>query len=278
MMKLQICLLFTCLVVFPARPLFAADIATEVRRGGEVEADTSDGGYLEIGGGLYYIESPIYGIPEDGQKEILPAITINARYQYKGWFAEAFSESQNGLSLGYNAGNSRHWIIDLIGSIQHQELSEEESDKLEGLRSRHSDFMGGARLTGYHGNYVTQLQLLHDISNTHHGYLVDVNAGRGWQIRNWNLHALLGARYRSEKIIDYYLGVRDYEASERFPAYTAEGGMFYTVETGVTYPLAQNWVFSSFMRYTRLPNKLTGSPLIIDNDAFEFLASINFVF
>jgi outer membrane scaffolding protein for murein synthesis (MipA/OmpV family) len=278
-MKLQSTSVLICAMACAmlAHDSYAGDIANAVRQGGGIP-DASDGGYVEVGGGALYLESPIYGVPEDGQEETVPILTVNARYQFKGLFVEAFSESENSLNLGYNAWNSDHWLFDIIMSNQHYELSEEVSDKLAGLRRRKADMMSGVRFTGYYGSYITQLLLLHDISDTHHGHVGNFNIGRGWQARNWNLHALVGARYRSKKVNDYYFGVRDYEASEQFPAYEAGDGTYYMAELGITYPVNENWVFRSFVRHTQLPDDLMGSPLIVDDKLLFFATSLNFVF
>jgi outer membrane protein len=97
--------------------VFAGDLSSDVRKGAS-GPNSGDGGYLEIGGGLKSYTSPIYGDPQGNEKgevhnELF--VDISARYQYNGWFFEAFSQSLQQFSLGYNFYNGESWAVDLVG-------------------------------------------------------------------------------------------------------------------------------------------------------------------
>jgi outer membrane scaffolding protein for murein synthesis (MipA/OmpV family) len=250
----------------------AGDLSSDVRKGA-LAPNTGDGGYIEIGLGAAAYTSPIVGMPEGNEKDEIhlePLLDINARYQYKGWFIELFSQSLEQFTLGYNFYNGDNWAVDWVGVVEHDEMSEEETDDYRGLKRRGSDFMSG--------NYIVQLHLLADISDTHHGELYSLKLARHWQYRNWTIHGIVGGTYRSRQIADYYFSIDESEASEKFPQYEAPAGMAYVVELGITFPISEKWVFRSLVRRIDLESSAVKSPLILDDHSEMIATSVSYVF
>lgn len=259
---------------------YAGDLSSDIRKGAS-GPDSGDGGYFEIGMGVTAYTSPILGTPEGNEKdEIHPEIflDINARYQYRGFFAELFSQSLEQFTLGYNFHNGENWAIDWVGLMQHDEMSAEDSNDYRGLNRRRGDFMSGPRATAYLGNYIVQLHALSDISNTHHGELYSLKLARHWQYRNWTIHGIVGATYRSRQITNYYFAIDEAEASEKFPLFTASSAVSYVGELGATYPLSEKWVFRSLIRRIDIGTDAEHSPLILDNHGDMIATSISYVF
>jgi outer membrane protein len=260
--------------------VFAGDLSSDVRKGAS-GPDSGDGGYLEIGGGLKSYTSPIYGDPQGNEKgevhnELF--VDISARYQYNGWFFEAFSQSLQQFSLGYNFYNGESWAVDLVGLSDHDEMDEDSSKDYRGLDRRRFDFLVGPRGTAYLDNYILQVHALKDIWSTHEGELYSVKLARHWQHRNWNYHAILGATYRTGEVMDYYYSIDADEASEKFPEFTAPGGMSYVIELGATYPISESWVFRGFIRRVQLDSDVARSPLILDDHGEMIVTAISYVF
>lgn len=274
------CSLICCVICSFFSPAIAGDLASEIRKGA-AESDNNNGGYTELGLGFASYTNPIVGVPEGNEKDEVHNeiyLDINARYQYEGLFVEIFTQGLEALTFGYNFYNEQKWSMDWIATVQHAEMSENTSDDYEELNKRYTDFMMGPRSTHYIGNYIVQFHLLKDISNTHQGELVALKLARHWQYHNWTLHALAGATYRSEKLLDYYFGIDESEASEKFPVHHAGSGMAYTFELGATYPLSEKWVFRSFIRQVDVDNEITKSPLVLDDQGEMIATSINYVF
>lgn len=261
-------------------PSYAGDLSTEVRKGTS-GPDNRNGGYFEVGAGIATSTNPIVGIPEGNEKGEVHTevfLDINARYQYGCLFGELFSQSLEQFTLGCNFYNGENWSLDWVGLTQHDEMSEEVSDDYRGLKRRRDDFMSGPRATAYFGNYIVQLHALTDISDTHHGELYSLRLARHWQYRNWTLHGIVGATYRSQQIMDYYFSIDESEASEKYPQSEVPAGMAYVVELGVTYPLSEKWVFRSFIRRMDLESSAMRSPLIMDNHGEAIATSVSYVF
>lgn len=263
-----------------ALPVVAGDLSSDVRKGA-AGPDTGDGGYFEVGAGIASYTSPIVGTPEGNKlNEVHTEIflDINARYQYRGFFAELFSQSLEQFTLGYNFYNGDSWAIDWVGLAQHNEMSAEESDDYKGLKRRRGDFMSGPRATAYLGNNIVQLHALTDITNTHHGELYSLKLARHWQYRNWTIHGIVGATYRSRQITNYYFAIDETEASPNYPVFTAESAVAYVGELGVTYPLSEKWVFRGLIRRIDIGAEAKRSPLILDDRGEMIATAISYVF
>ncbi len=263
--------LITLLTTFAS--VFAADIARDVRIGDNAP-ESRNGGFLEIGGGLFVESNPVRG--EEDMAGI--GVMISGRYRWNGLFIETIQHSSNALSLGYNAWNNENWSVDIIGTSINTEIITDDNKALEGLDKRKSDFLFGGRATGYFGNYVAQLQVVEDASDAHGGVITSLEGGRNWQVRNWNYHALLGIRYHSRKVVDYYLGIRPEEASATLPEYSADAGALFTTEIGVTYPLSEHWLFRGTAQYEYLSDALNQSPIINSNHYSTLSTTFNYVF
>ncbi len=268
------------LLLSAALPVAAGDLSSEIRKGAS-GPDNHNGGYFEVGLGMVSYTTPIVGMPEGNTKGEVHTegfLDINARYQYGCLFAELFSQSLEQFTLGCNFYNGENWSLDWVGLAEHDEMSEEESDDYRGLKKRRGDFMSGPRATAYFGNYIVQLHALTDISNTHHGELYSLKLARHWQYRNWTVHGIVGATYRSRQVNDYYFSIDESEASEKYPHSNVPAGMAYVAELGVTYPLNEKWVFRSFIRRLDLESAALRSPLILDDHGETVATSISYVF
>lgn len=254
----------------------ASDLSSSAREG-----DNRNGGYLEIGLGVESYTSPVVGLPEGnhrGEEHIKAFVDINARYQYQCLFAELFSQRLEQFTLGCNLFESKNWSLDWVGLAQHEEMNQDTSYDYRGLRKRRFDFLSGARATVYLGNYIIQAHVLGDVSNTHYGELYSLKLARHWQYRNWTIHGIVGATYRSQQINDYYYSIHESEVSDKFPRFAAPSSMSYFTELGVTFPINEKWVFRGLARRVQMDSAITQSPLILDNHGDVIATSISYVF
>ncbi|PUA28557.1 MAG: hypothetical protein B0W54_19165 [Cellvibrio sp. 79] len=261
-------------------PVLAGDLSSDVRKGTS-GPDNSNGGYFEVGVGLSTYTNPVVGMPEGNEKGEVHTegfLDISARYQYRCLFAELFSQSLEQFTMGCNFYNGNNWSLDWVGMAPHDGMSEEESNDYRGLNKRRDDFMSGLRTTAYFGNYIVQMHALVDISDTHHGELYSLKLARHWQYRNWTVHGIVGATYRSQQITDYYFSIDESEASEKYPQFDARASMAYVAEVGASYPLNEKWVFRSLIRRINLDSRAMESPLILDDHGQMIATSVSYVF
>ncbi len=264
----------------------SADFSTDVRSGANAPV-LEDGGYFEVGLFLSHLETSfeIYDESEGFHVDLL----LSGEYRYKSFFVEATQGSLDGLNLGFTLWSGDKWIVDLLvasafGSIEvgeekkdSSDLSEEERN--EAILDRDTFFNGaGIRATAYWYDYIYQFRIVKD---THggNGVITDLKVGRGWQYRNWNFHAIFNARSGSDRFAQYWFGIDEEEATERFPETRIKSGIYYVAEVGLTYPVSENWVFRSFYRHGIMHGNLQEeSPLVSGDYDSLFMSSISYVF
>ena len=250
----------------------AADISRDVRTGREDES-IDHGGYLEIGFTAGYS-----GLPVVGAETNYFNITLGGHYRFRRFFIDALVEGYNQFQLGLNLYSGPNWSVDLLGAASERGIDSNFSDELDTFIDRPPAFNGGLRATTYSGEFIAQLEALQDISDTHNGFTLTGIFGRKWLVRNWNLHALVGARFQSGAVLDYQFGIDSDEATDRFPAYEADSGTTFVTEFGITYPINEYWVFRGTARWWEVPHSVFNSPFITGEDYLVATGSLTFVY
>lgn len=259
-------------------PAFAGDLSSDVRKG---TSSPSDSNFIEVGLGVLAGKGPIYGLPKgnvDGDTLTIAYVEINARVQYKGFFLEAFSQSLEDFTLGYNFLNTDTWSLDAVALEEHPAMDSKENKDYDGLKTRKGDYMFGPRATAYFGKYIVQLNALTDISGVHDGQFYSAKLAHHWQYKNWNYHAIAATSYRSQAVADYYFSVQAEDADEKFPEFHASAGFTNVLEIGATYPISQKWVFRGLIRHFELSKQWGNSPLILTTHSSVVATSISYVF
>ena len=259
-------------VLMLSQPVFAADISRDVRFGREDETIEHDW-YLEISASAILNQMPI-----PRSDTFVGRVGIGGHYRYKRFFVDAHAESYNQFQFGLNAYAGDVWSFDVLGVNSEHGVDSELNSELEELTAREEASYLGVRATGYSGPYIFQFEALKDVSNVHSGALLTATAARQWLYRNWNFHALIGARYESAEALDYQFGIDADEASEIYPVYEAGAGTTFVTEAGITYPLNEHFVLKATGRWWELPSATVGSPFITDDSYLTFSTSITFVY
>jgi len=268
----------------------AADIASDVSAGSGAP-NNSNGGYFEFG-----VDMNLLATSEGGM--LNAGVLLAGAYRYRGFFFEAVSPGVSlndesggisGISAGFNLWRNNQWTLDLLaasstwrlstGKIKTSPNDSSESELEKAVLDRDTFYNGaGIRLTGYYDDTIFQFRLVDD---THGGKGIIGSARIGYsrQFKNWNLHSFVGATYISEETGQYWYGVSDDEASERFPEYQVGSSAFvYTGEIGATYPLRENVIFRSTARYTRSDSEIANSPLQEGDFGIRWNNSLSYVF
>lgn len=256
-----------------SRFLFAAilllstgvSFAEEVLQEDSVIENDRDGYYLSIGAGYRNHESPLRDIDDGFQ------VVFKGRYQWHGAFVEIGSDPSSEKSLpaiGYNFYNTDHWNFDLIAAIT--DGGGRVSYEIEGeTKYVSSDQTRGAgfRALGSWGDTMLQLVALpyinEDLRSDSAIDYASLWVGHRWQIKNWSLNGLVGAKYRSSGLLDYHFGITEgSEANAVLDAYQPGSGVDYTAQIDLTYPVSKNLLFQIYTRHTTYSDEILNSPII----------------
>jgi len=231
------------LLLLVSQGAYSADISRDMRAGREDESIENDG-YFE-----FSLSSILNKMPIPGSDELVGTVGIGGHYRYKRFFIDVHAESYNQFQFGLNAYSGDMWSIDYLAATSEHGVDSELNTELKLFTARKQATFLGARATGYNGPYILQFETLWDISELHNGSLLTASFARTWLYRNWNFHALLGARYESERTLDYQFGIDPDEATSAYPEYQAGSGTTFVGEAGVTYPLNQYVILKSTFRW-----------------------------
>lgn len=130
---------------------------------------------------------------------------------------------------------------------------------LEG-RDRGLDLGLGAEWTGAGG--ALQLELLADATDRSGGQEVSLQYGYPIRLARGLLTPIAGMTWQSDNLVDYYYGTLPREVLRGVPDYRP--GAATTPHVGVSFlrPLGNAWSLVGSLRYSRLPDAITRSPLL----------------
>ena len=228
------------------------------------ENDDHSGGFLKVGYGYKFESSPYEDEISKG------SLYVSGRYQIDwGLFVEAAfgaNELQQGLSYGYNFYNTDKWNFDLMSMRAHGDTTlvaiNQDNDVFR--FERDNTEMIGLRATGYYGNTRVQFTAApHSLNDeVDDAFYASAWIAHSWQIKNWEVQAMTGIQYRSAEILDYYYGTPDSIVGDELPAYEAGSGFDFTAQVGAAYPITENILFESYLRYTDVSSAVTDSAII----------------
>ncbi len=256
----------------------AADITRQVQ-----QPDSGGGSFVDFGISLVTGKLPLVGFNdreiEDSDDRLNGLhLGIEARLEYKRFFIETIDNSFSNITLGYNASATEKSSVELIVASMFDNIERDDIAGLETITDRDGDISAGIRSSHYFGDSILQVELVSDIANAHNGVSASVQLGHQKQIRNWNVHGLVGLRYFSDSILNHYFGVSADEATASLPAYTADSGFLPLIQLGATKPLSEKWIFRTTAEYARLPDEVVDSPLAQGDVAYTLMAGVYYVF
>jgi len=281
-------LFLTCAVAaLFAASAHSADIERDVRTG-RIGVNNGNGGYFEFG-----VDLNLRAFRE--RAFLNPGVVLAGAYRYRGLFFEALSPSAElpsgpfgGISLGYTLWRNDQWTVDFLGVNATSRLATGRENDIENspdpareraILERRTFYNGaGIRLTGYFGNTIFQYRL---VTDTHGGNGITSSARLGYsrQVRNWNFHGVIKADFTSQETGQFWYGISEEEASERLEAFDVNSSTInYSAEIGATYPVRENVVYRSIMRYTELDDALARSPIQDSEFIYRWSNSISYVF
>ena len=111
-----------------------------------------------------------------------------------------------------------------------------------------------------------QLSAFHDVSGTHDGFEVDASYGMGFRLQRLYIEPSVGVAYKSDKLNDYYWGIRPSESNSATPVYVADSGINTRARIRASYHFNSNWAITASAEYERIPSTISDSPIVIEDN------------
>ena len=149
---------------------------------------------------------------------------------------------------------------------------------IDEIASRKWAITGGIRGHYFLSNGEWQLTFLQDISTVHKGQQVGIEYSHRWLWHSFRLGLRIGSDWKSATLIDYYYGVsqRDTDLSEFY--FKGQSGWQTYLSINAQKPINENWSWLANIGYRRLPNSLTNSPLIEQNNIRNLFLGVAYRF
>ncbi|MGB1011683.1 MAG: MipA/OmpV family protein [Thiolinea sp.] len=191
---------------------------------------------------------------------------IHPHLQYRG---ERFNIL--GDTMGYNFSNSGNLRFEVIGKAINRGYDAKHLTELKGMADRDPGFDAGGRAALQTDMGMFSIDATTDISSTHKGQTVDIRFGPDIYKQHWDgqrevsLNMLAGAKWESDKVVDYYYGVRNNETNSERTAYKGQSALTPYVGLDAQLRLSKNITVDGQVIYQKLPGEIANSPIVEDD-------------
>jgi outer membrane protein len=137
---------------------------------------------------------------------------------------------------------------------------------IDEIASRKWAINGGIRGHYFLSNSEWQLAFQQDISNVHKGQQIGLDYSHRWLWHDFRLGLRIGTDWKSARLIDYYYGVsqRDTDLAELY--FNGKSGWQTYISLSAQKPINENWSWLANIGYRWLPDSITSSPLVEQNN------------
>ena len=145
-------------------------------------------------------------------------------------------------------------------------LNGQRSLSIDEIANRRWAINGGIRAHYFLSNGEWQLTFQQDISNVHKGQQIGLEYSHSWLWHDFRLGLRIGTDWKSARLIDYYYGVsqRDTDLTELY--FSGKSGWQTYMSFNAQKPINENWSWLANIGYTKLPDSITNSPLVEQNN------------
>jgi outer membrane protein len=123
-----------------------------------------------------------------------------------------------------------------------------------------------------------QVQLLSDVSGTHHGQEAWFSWSHPWYTLNNEFTLTLGAEWKSGNLVSYYYGVRPEESFPGREAYEAGAGTNTFVRFAARHAFSPHWHAVAMVEREFLSSAISNSPIVDDDATDTFFAGLLYQF
>lgn len=224
---------------------------------------------LDLGLVLNYNRSYINGINDNEDGDFGASIVISGGYYYKDFFIETHPFTGRPLTLGYSLQRTKNFVVNIIAEsvfLGFDESSQNHGDSLTGINKRNTSLDSGIEAYYSHKYGETRLRLLHDISNTHNGFVIALDYAYPLFFNKWIVWPSYGISWLSDDSTDYYFGIDKNEVRPDRPEYTPSSAITHKLNIYAAYQHNTHLSFLVYGGYSIFSNNINDSPLVRPNN------------
>lgn len=229
-----------------------ADESKPFRWGIGVAAVAQDQGYTDVG----------------NETVVVPVVAI-----------EYGNFSLLGPRANYKLYQSENFELSASAQLRMDGYEEDDGDIFKGMEDRDMAFDAGfeAEIDTSFGEFG--LELMHDLTSTHEGFEFSASYGIPFRLEKGRVVPYISANYQSDKMVDYYYGVRAEEATASRQFYEPDAATSF--EIGIS----SDWYFGrgkhmikADISYSAYGSEIKDSPLVDKSGSTQLLLGYVYVF
>ena len=208
-----------------------------------------------LGIGAISHTSPYRGV---GTKTL--AIPIMA-WHYKDFYVK-------GVEAGYHFYKNEELTLSILGAPRFMGYSSQDSTALDGMEDRRMSIDAGLKADfklPLGEDAVLGVKVVTDAASRHDGQEAELSVSKKFRSKYFRLTPSLGARFQSNRMVDYYYGVKASEARVSRPEYEPGQAVNYFGEVLFNFGISQDWIVITKAGVEFLDSEIQKSPIVDKN-------------
>lgn len=164
--------------------------------------------------------------------------------------------------ISYSIIKKENLTFDILGQARFLGYEADDDKLFKGMDDRDTAFEIGGKLSLHNSLGTVSLALLADPDTAHKGQAAYLELDKKFQAGTWTLNPTVGVNWQSDKVTDYYYGVRDSEMTATRVAFKGEDAVIPYIDFDATREFGENWKIGLMLNYKYYPDEVTDSPLV----------------
>lgn len=219
--------------------------------------------------GLAAVSSQSIYLNGESQTRVFPAID----YQYKRFYFQAGD-------VGFNLVDQKNWEVDFgLGVNLIGDTDRGDSPELSHLPDL--SYPVSAFLSAQYKSPIGLFKVKHnnEINNKHNGHSTSLSYAAAVRRAGWLIMPKLTYTLHDEKVINYFYGVNNENATALIPSYNADDGSSYQLSILGLRQINEKWSFIGNIQNEYYGDEISNSPVVEDDQRLSvFLGFLYKVF
>jgi len=219
--------------------------------------------------GVGVISSPRPYVGVDNQITPIPLLELT----YKRWYVQ-------GIQAGYHFFDTGKFTLDARVGFVFTSLDPDDSPELEGMMKRNSSVEAGLVFDWKPGRYRLSTSIFTDILGKSNGQQAATDFSRMWTFNRyqWGISPSIGVVWQSSNMVNYYVGVTPEEARPGRPEFIGHSAVNFRSGVFGFFHLTPRVRLTGLLRFQRLANEISESPIVDENRGFFGLIGVTYQF
>jgi MipA family protein len=208
-----------------------------------------------LGAGVITATNPYNGV---GTRTTAVPIMVG---DYKNFYVK-------GVEAGYHFYTDDHLTLSVMAAPRIMGYQSSDSDGLAGMQDRRmsadAGFKADFKLPAVE-DLVLSAGAVTDVSSTHDGQQYELSLSKKFSGKYFQFTPAGGARFQSQRMVDYYYGVRASEVQAGRPEYGPGGAVNYFGEALFSFGIAKDWIVVTRAGIEFLGSDIKKSPIVSED-------------